>query len=53
MSRQGREQSAGADWGQRIRRNQEENTLNKDIFEGKWKEMRGQVKRWLEGTKVQ
>ena len=37
---------ASANWGQSIRRNQEENTLNKDIFEGKWKEMRGQVKEW-------
>jgi uncharacterized protein YjbJ (UPF0337 family) len=24
----------------------EENIMNKDIFEGKWKEMRGQVKEW-------
>jgi uncharacterized protein YjbJ (UPF0337 family) len=24
----------------------EENKMNKDIFEGKWKEMRGQIKEW-------
>jgi uncharacterized protein YjbJ (UPF0337 family) len=24
----------------------EECSLNKDVFEGKWKEMRGQVKEW-------
>jgi uncharacterized protein YjbJ (UPF0337 family) len=23
-----------------------DNTMNKDIFEGKWKEMRGQIKEW-------
>ena len=25
---------------------QEEDTMNRDIFEGKWKGMRGQVKEW-------
>jgi uncharacterized protein YjbJ (UPF0337 family) len=25
---------------------QEEHSMNKDVFEGKWKEMRGQVKEW-------
>jgi uncharacterized protein YjbJ (UPF0337 family) len=25
---------------------QEDNILNQDVFEGKWKEMRGQVKEW-------
>jgi uncharacterized protein YjbJ (UPF0337 family) len=24
----------------------QENHMNKDIFEGKWKEMRGQIKEW-------
>jgi uncharacterized protein YjbJ (UPF0337 family) len=39
-------QGAGVNCGQSIRKNQKEDTINKDIFEGKWKEMRGQVKEW-------
>jgi len=32
--------------GQLIRRIERITPMNKDIFEGKWKEMRGQVKEW-------
>jgi uncharacterized protein YjbJ (UPF0337 family) len=32
--------------GQLIRMLQEDHTMNKDIFEGKWKQMRGQAKDW-------
>jgi uncharacterized protein YjbJ (UPF0337 family) len=29
-----------------MQRKGEEHIMNKDIFEGKWKEMRGQIKEW-------
>jgi uncharacterized protein YjbJ (UPF0337 family) len=32
--------------GQFIRMIQEDHTMNKDVFEGKWKQMRGQAKDW-------
>jgi len=32
--------------GQLNRRILEDHIMNKDIYEGKWKEMRGQVKEW-------
>jgi uncharacterized protein YjbJ (UPF0337 family) len=38
--------SAGVNWGSLTKENQEDYILNQDVFEGKWKEMRGQVKEW-------
>jgi len=33
-------------WGRSSKEIQEDYGLNQDVFEGKWKEMRGQVKEW-------
>ena len=38
--------SAGVTWGSLSKAIQEDYTMNQDVFEGKWKEMRGQVKEW-------
>jgi len=37
---------AGVDRRRNLLRIQEEHTMNKDVLEGKWKEMQGQVKEW-------
>ena len=38
--------STGVTWGSFSKEIQEDYILNQDVFEGKWKEMRGQVKEW-------